>query len=418
MRVAVLGKGGREHCIVCELIESKTRPEIYVYPGSDAMLKIAKRIEIPQASTGCDELVKTMKKIRIDLCIVGSEQYLEDGIADRCIENRIAVFGPVKSSARLETSKVFGKEFMRRNNIPTADFNIAYNDKELMNLIKVYPVVLKYDGLAAGKGVSICYDEKEVKNYINDVFTLKKFGQIKPVIVEECLQGKELSVICAVSDGAYRIFPCARDYKRLFDGDKGPNTGGMGAVASTSLITANLFLEIKSKIIEPTIKALLKNELSYRGFLYFGLILTDAGPKVLEYNCRFGDPEAQAILPLIDGDFTRFIYKAAKGVIDDSLISSRKGWCTCLVLASQRYPYESDKGAEIKGLEAIRMARVYHSGTYFENGCYKVSGGRALSVSAIGYNRESAVSRVYSEIEKIYFEGMQYRRDIGRLHFE
>ena len=415
MKVIVVGKGGREHALVTALNESESTSEVFCYPGSDAILEIAK--PLPGEINDVESLVNAMLAAEIDLCVGGEESWLAKGLADRARAEGIPTWGPVRDSAQLEASKEFAKEFMVRHNIPTGGYDAAEGYDSAKAAIKSYPTVLKFDGLAAGKGVAICIDENEADSFLKEVFVEKRFGDGR-VLIEEYLEGPEVSVIAAVADGNYQIFTPARDYKRLADGDQGLNTGGMGAVASRSLIDSELLKQIESDVIEPSVEGLIKDNLDFKGFLYAGLMLTKDGPKVLEYNCRFGDPEAQAVLPLIKGDFAAYLMHGAKGDLNDSLIDFDEGWSICLVLASAGYPNSSRNEDLINGLDLIQDARVYHAGTKKNSeGHYVTNGGRVLAVVGRGDTRESAVEHSYKEAKKINFDGNQRRSDIGRMHF-
>ena len=415
MKVIVVGKGGREHALVTALNESESTSEVFCYPGSDAILEIAK--PLPGVINDVESLVNAMLAAEIDLCVGGEESWLAKGLADRAREEGIPTWGPVRDSAQLEASKEFAKEFMVRHNIPTGGYDAAEDYDSAKAAIKSYPTVLKFDGLAAGKGVAICIDENEADSFLKEVFVEKRFGDGR-VLIEEYLEGPEVSVIAAVADGKYQIFTPARDYKRLADGDQGLNTGGMGAVASRSLIDSELLKQIERDVIQPSVEGLIKDNLDFKGFLYAGLMLTNDGPKVLEYNCRFGDPEAQAVLPLIKGDFAAYLMSGAKGELIDSLIDFDEGWSICLVLASAGYPNSSRNEDLINGLDLIQDARVYHAGTKKNSeGHYVTNGGRVLAVVGRGDTRESAVEYSYKEAEKINFDGNQRRSDIGRMHF-
>jgi phosphoribosylamine--glycine ligase len=287
-----------------------------------------------------------------------------------------------------------------------------------MSAIKKYPTVLKFDGLAAGKGVAICADESEAESFLKEVYVDGRFGDGR-VLIEEFLEGPEVSVIAAVSDGEYQIFTPARDYKRLADGDEGLNTGGMGAVASRVLIDKDLLSLIDREVIKASVDGLISDGMDFRGFLYAGLMLTEDGPKLLEYNCRFGDPEAQAVLPLVGGDFSSYLFEAATGNLQEDLISFDESWSICLVLASAGYPNSSRSDDVIRGLDSVEGVRVYHAGTKMnENGEYATNGGRVLAVVGRGDDRESAVRNSYNEAIKVSFDGDQRRSDIGLMHFE
>ncbi|MEC9036168.1 MAG: phosphoribosylamine--glycine ligase [Verrucomicrobiota bacterium] len=416
MKVIVVGKGGREHALVTALAESESSPEVYCYPGSDAIFDLAK--ELPGEISGVDSLVDAMVNEGIDFCVGGEESWLAKGLADRAREKGIPTWGPVSESAQLEASKEFAKEFMFRHNIPTGGYEVANDYESAMSAIKKYPTVLKFDGLAAGKGVAICSDQSEAESFLKEVYVDRRFGDGR-VLIEEFLEGPEVSVIAAVSDGQYQIFTPARDYKRLADGDEGLNTGGMGAVASRVLIDKDLLSLIDREVMKASVDGLVSDGMDFRGFLYAGLMLTDEGPKLLEYNCRFGDPEAQAVLPLVGGDFSSYLFEAAKGNLQDDLISFDESWSICLVLASAGYPDSSRNDDLINGLDSVEGVRVYHAGTKKnEDGQYVTNGGRVLAVVGRGDDRESAVKNSYNEAAKVSFDGNQRRSDIGRMHFE
>jgi len=417
MRILVVGKGGREHALVTALHESPTETEIYCFPGSDAIFEIAKPVE----ATDLKSLGEFMKSAEIDLCVSGEESYLvkDEGLAAVCESVGVPCWGPPRESAQLEASKYFAKEFMIRNEIPTADYTLARNLSEGLDAIKHYPIVLKYDGLAAGKGVAVCSGESSAEEFLVNVFSEEKFGDA-PVLVEQCLHGREVSIFAAVSDGDYQIFAPARDYKRLKEDDEGPNTGGMGSVACRSgLIDQALLEQIEREVVKPTVDGLMKEGLPYRGFIYFGLMLTEDGPKILEYNCRFGDPEAQAVMPLVTGDLAQYIFHAAQGTLKPDLIDFSDAWSICVVLASKGYPAKPITGDVITGMDDVSGARVYHAGTKKNAaGDYETAGGRVLAVVAQGETRQDAVKAVYGQVSKVDFKESQRRGDIGQLNFD
>ena len=414
MKIVLVGKGGREHALARALSESPSRPQLFACPGSEGMADVATPLpNLPDIPA----LVAWMRDHGINLCVAGEEAWLAQGLADACHLAGIPCFGPPKQAAQLESSKIYAKEFMTRHQVPTGGFTVVDSAEACRSAIQTYPTVLKYNGLAAGKGVAVCTDETMAGEFIDTVFIQKQFGEDK-VFVEEFLEGKEVSVICAVSDGKALYFTPARDHKRLKNNDEGPNTGGMGAVASRQLLPQETIEQIQREVIDPTLAGLVKDDLHYRGFLYFGIILTRQGPKVLEFNCRFGDPEAQAVLPLIEGDFAEFLLQAAKGKIDPDLIQFHEGWSVCLVMATRDYPRASGSGDLISGLDALEKARVYHAGTRKRaDGGFETHGGRVLAVAATGDSRESARDTAYAELAKLHFNGAQYRTDIGTLHF-
>ena len=341
-----------------------------------------------------------------------------EGLANLCEREGIPCWGPHKQSAQLEASKEFAKEFMQRHDIPTGGATGCADADEARAAINgVYPTVLKFDGLAAGKGVAVCADEASAEEFLQEVMVERKFGDGR-LLVEECLVGPEVSIFAAVVDGEYLIFTPARDYKRALDGDLGSNTGGMGAVASRQLIDAALLETIEETIVKPTVNGLLKDGLPYRGFIYFGLMITAEGPKIIEYNCRFGDPECQAVMPLVGGDLAEFCAHGATGKLSPELLSFSDGWSVCLVRASAGYPDSSRSGDVISGIENVVNGKVYHAGTKKNAaGEWETNGGRVLAVVAGGETRESAVKAAYAELKYVSFDGMQSRSDIGVFNF-
>lgn len=416
MKVLVVGKGGREHAIITALSESETETEIYSFPGSDAIFTLAKPVE----AEGVSSLIAYMKAEGIDLCVAGEESYLvkEEGLANACEAAGIPCWGPPKEAAQLEASKEFAKEFMVRHAIPTGGY-ASVNDIDAAReaIGGKYPTVLKFDGLAAGKGVAVCLDEAMAEEFLDEVLVQRKFGEGR-LLVEEFLTGPEISIFASVVNDQYQILAPARDYKRIGDGDEGPNTGGMGAVSSLEMLDDELRKTIDETIIRPTVEGLQKDGLPYHGFLYFGIMLTPDGPKILEYNCRFGDPEAQAVLPMIQGDFAAYVFAGAKGNLKPEMISFSPGWSICLVSASAGYPESSRSGDVISGLDAVEGARIFHAGTkQNSDGDFETAGGRVLVVVANADTRLGAVEKVYTESAKVSFDGMQRRTDIGVRNF-
>lgn len=417
MKVLVVGKGGREHAIITALDESPTDTELLAFPGSDAIFEIARPAE---GVSDLPTLIEFMKREGVELCVAGEESYLVtgEGLANACEANGIPCWGPPKEAAQLEASKEFAKEFMIRHNIPTGGYSATESADEAREAITGnIPIVLKFDGLAAGKGVAVCMEEESAQSFITEVLENRKFGAGR-LVIEEYLEGPEISIFVSVVGSDYQILAPARDYKRIFDGDQGPNTGGMGAVSSREMAEPELMAEIDATIVKPTIDGLIADGLPYRGFLYFGIMLTQQGPKILEYNCRFGDPEAEAVLPMVQGDFAAYVMAGAKGDLQPDLISFRDGWSICLVSASAGYPESSRSGDAISGLDEVVDARVFHAGTRKrDDGVFETNGGRVLVVTAHGRTRADAVSAVYRESEKITFDGMQRRSDIGTANF-
>ena len=416
MRILVVGKGGREHALVRALAESAQRPTLFCFPGSDAISELAQAV----AADGVESLVAWMQTHAIDLCVAGEESYLVkgEGLANLCSKAGIPCWGPPKESAQLEASKEFAKNFLLRNAIPTARATACATLAEALAAIAdEYPTVLKFDGLAAGKGVAVCPDAASAGEFLDEVFTQRRFGDGR-VLVEQCLTGPEVSVFAAIVDNSYLIFTPARDYKRIGEGDCGPNTGGMGAVASRQLIPPELLKQIETQIVRPTVAGLRREGLPYRGFLYFGIMLTPAGPQVIEYNCRFGDPECQAVMPLVRGDLAGFCLAGAQGLLRADLLAFDEGWSVCVILASADYPESSRSGDLITGLNAVGGARIYHAGTRRSAaGRWETHGGRVVAVVAGGASRAEAVAQAHAAADHIHFAGLQRRRDIGILHF-
>lgn len=414
MKILVVGKGGREHALVRAFAESPTETELFCFPGSDAIFEMAGKVEAEDLPT----LIDWMKKAGVDLCVAGEESFLvkDEGLANACEAAGIPCWGPHKQSAQLEASKEFAKQFMDRHRIPTAEAIAVDSLADARHAIGgKYPVVLKFDGLAAGKGVAVCFDQESAEAFLKEVFTEQRFGPGR-VLVEEFLSGPEVSIFAAVVDDQYLVFVPARDYKRIGEGDLGPNTGGMGAVASRQLISNELLTQIEREIIEPTVAGLRRDGLPYRGFLYFGLMITEDGPKVIEYNCRFGDPECQAVMPLVKGDLAEFCAAGAAGKLRRDVIAFEQGWSVCVVLASAGYPESSRNGDVITGIENAPL--VYHAGTSRgDDNDWQTNGGRVLAVVATGGTLKHAVAKVYKEAEGVDFSDSQRRSDIGTLHF-
>jgi phosphoribosylamine--glycine ligase len=416
MKILVVGKGGREHALVRALAESPCLPQMYCYPGSDAIFSLAQPVPVDSLQG----LISWMITEKIDLCVAGEESYLvkDEGLANLCEKAGIPCWGPHKQSAQLEASKEFSKAFLLRHRIPTAMATVVDTREQALDAIAgKFPTVLKFDGLAAGKGVAVCPDEASADHFLQEVLVQKRFGPGR-LLVEDCLTGPEVSIFAAIVDDHYLIFTPARDYKRALDADQGPNTGGMGAVASRQLIDAETLATIQQTIIEPTVRGLRQENLPYRGFLYFGLMLTPDGPKVIEYNCRFGDPECQAVMPLVKGDLAQFCLEGARGVLRPECIDFSPGWSVAVILSSAGYPETSRNGDPISGLDDVTQARIYHAGTKRDaDGTWTTHGGRVLAIVATANDRVSAAALAHREAAKVQFPGSQRRSDIGIMHF-
>jgi len=417
VKICVIGKGGREHALIRALRESASDPEVFCFPGSEAIHGIEGAGKVD--AHDLDSLMAWMTMAGIDLCVAGEESYLVtgEGLANRCHDAGIPCWGPPFAAAQMEASKEFAKEFMFRHEIPTGAAAGCGDIAEARAAIAgKYPTVLKFDGLAAGKGVAVCLDEASAEAFLQEVMVERRFGPGR-LLVEECLIGPEISIFAAVSGSDYLILTPARDYKRIGEGDEGPNTGGMGAVASRQLADREFMKRIDEEIVGPTVAGLEKDALNYKGFLYFGLMLTADGPKIIEYNCRFGDPECQAVMPLVSGDLAQFCLEGAKGNLQPDLLSFSEGWSVCCILASAGYPESSRAGDVIRGLDKVTDARVYHAGTKKVGEDWATNGGRVLAIVAGGETREAAVEKAHAEAAKVTFDGSQRRADIGRMHF-
>lgn len=417
MRVLVVGSGGREHAMVWKIAQSRQVKKIYAAPGNGGMAALATLVDIKADDvTGlCD----FAKKKRIDLTVVGPEAPLVKGIVDEFEENNLRIFGANKNTAQLEGSKVFAKELMKELGVPTADFKIFDNKDKALSYInkKGAPLVVKADGLAAGKGVFVCATEREAEEAIESIMVKRAFGSSGDrVVIEDCLEGEEASII-VVSDGE-NIVPLAssQDHKRIYDDDKGPNTGGMGAYSPAPLVEGKVFQDTLELVIYPIIRGLKKKGIPCKGVLYAGIMVKENKPYVLEFNVRFGDPETQAIFPRMKSDLVDLIESSIDGRLKEVKSVWDERYCVSVVLASGGYPGKYQKEKLITGLkeaEDLQDITLFHAGTKKQNSDYLTSGGRVLAVTALGNTIEEAIKRSYQAIGKINFEGMHYRKDIG-----
>lgn len=415
MKVLVVGSGGREHAL-CWKIAQRPGTEVYVAPGNIGMVDVATLVNIKVDDIA--GLVDFAKAEGIDLTVVGPELPLTLGIVDAFQEAGLACFGPNKAAAKLEGSKAFSKELMKKYGIPTAAFD-TFTDvdkaKAFVDEIGV-PCVVKADGLAAGKGVIICMTREEADKAIEDMLTDHAFGDASAtIVIEEYMVGPEVSVL-AFADGK-TVLPMvsAQDHKRIFDGDKGPNTGGMGAYSPAPVYTEALSAEVNKTIIEPTIAAMAAEGTPFTGILYTGLMLTEKGPRVLEYNVRFGDPETQPIMVRMKSDIVALFQACVDGKLDEATLEWHDEAAVCVIMASGGYPASSEKGVPIYGLDdiAAEEAIVFHSGTAEKDGEIVTNGGRVLGVTAKDATIKGAIDKAYAAVEKINFDHMQFRRDIG-----
>jgi phosphoribosylamine---glycine ligase len=420
MRVLVIGGGAREHALVRRLAAERDVDAVVCAPGNPGIARQAKVAAIDPGNL--DAVSELAERERIDFTIVGPELPLSLGIADRFAAEGRLLFGPTAAAARLESSKAFAKALMSRHGIPTARFQTCETTDEAMDAIASrefgFPVVLKADGLAAGKGVVIADDRASAERAILDAMRDRKFGAAgERLVIEECLSGPEVSFF-AVSDGSRAVpIGTAQDHKRIFDGDRGPNTGGMGAFAPSPLVGRELEARIMQEIVDPVIAGMAAEGQAFRGFLYAGLMLTPKGPKVIEFNVRLGDPEAQVVLPLIEEPLLPLLLAAANGRLAQPRLRIGRGALVGVVMASRGYPESSESGQPISGTEvaeAVAGVDLYHAGTAWRGGQLVTAGGRVLTVVGRGADYGEAIARAYEGAGRIAFDGMQYRRDIGR----
>ena len=417
MKILVIGSGGREHALVWKLSQSAGVDRIFCAPGNAGTAQLAENVAI--SATDLPALVRFAKENGVDLTVVGPDDPLAAGIVDLFHTEKLRVFGPTKSAARLESSKIFAKELMREQGIPTAtaktfsESETAIRYAEQLNS----PIVIKADGLALGKGVIIAPDIDTAKSTISSMMNDGRFGEAgRRIVIEEFLHGTECSLHALVGGKSYRLLETARDHKRIFDGDKGPNTGGMGAFSPANNWNSAMATQFDNKIMRPMLRGLNQQGVEFRGLLFPGLMITTDGARVLEFNCRFGDPETQAILPRMKSDLLPLLEATIDGQIDNHTIEWDERACVAVVLASGGYPDKYDTGKTISALDETAKlpdVQIFHAGTKRVNGQIVTAGGRVLAVSALGSTIEAARSRAYEAIAQIHFEGCHYRRDIA-----
>lgn len=419
MNVLVIGSGGREHAIAIQISKSKLLNKLYVAPGNTGTKLIA--ININLNIDNYSDVLNFCKDNDINLVVIGPEKPLVEGMADYLRDNNILVFGPSKKAAQLEARKSFSKHFMERHSIPTADF-IEFNESQFEEAVeyckkKNYPIVLKADGLAAGKGVLICNNFSEAKDGLKELFINKIFGKAgSKVVIEEFMEGEEASIFVITDGNNYVILPSAQDHKRIGDNDTGKNTGGMGAYSPAPIITDLLLNKIEDLVIKPTILGMADEDTPYNGCLYCGLMINNGEPKVVEFNCRFGDPETQAVLPLLEGDILELFYSTANNQININSVKYNGGSSVCVVAASKGYPDYFEKDFEIFGLNNIdNNCMVFHAGTKEVDGKIYSNGGRVLGITAINNSQNLSETKeiVYKNIKNIHFENIYYRNDIA-----
>ena len=417
MKVFVIGSGGREHAIVWKLRQSPRVTQIFCAPGNGGICDEAECV--PVDVKNIDALVQAASKIQPDLTVVGPEVPLALGVVDEFRRRGFRIFGPTAAAARLESSKIFAKEFMQRHRIPTAHFAICTTAAEIKEALPHFgtPIVVKADGLAAGKGVVIAQSREEASAVANEMLAGKMVGEAGArVVLEQYLEGEELSFL-VVSDGE-RVVPlvAAQDHKRVGDNDTGPNTGGMGAYSTPKIVDPQMREWLLNHVARPVVNAMREEGATFTGILYCGLMMTARGPMVLEFNCRFGDPETQPILMRLESDLLGAFIASAEGRISDGDFKWSDDATVCVVLASRGYPDTPELGKVISGIEEaekVEGVKVFHAGTRKENGVFVTSGGRVLGVTARGADLKTAVWRAYEAVGKISFEGMHYRKDIA-----
>lgn len=416
MKILVIGSGGREHALVWKLSQSRHLPQIFCAPGNAGTAQLA--VNVPIKAGDVEALLEFARRENIDLTIVGSEEPLTLGVVDRFMQHGLKIFGPTAAAAEIESSKIFAKRLMKKYGVPTAAFGDFDDAEAAATFIRRHdrPMVIKADGLAAGKGVLVCDSVEESLHAVDIVMRDKKFGPAgERVVVEERLTGDEASIF-AITDGQdYVLLPAAQDHKRVFDGDTGPNTGGMGAYAPAPMVTDDVLKKIRHTIIEPTIDAMRKEGRPYRGVLYCGLMMTADGPKVIEFNCRFGDPECQVLMPLLQTDLVDVCLAVAEQNLSTVTVSSSSDACACVVVASGGYPEAFQKGKAISGIDNAINDRVivFHAGTALQDGRLVTSGGRVLAVTAVAPTLREAVANAYAGVYNIRFDNMHYRNDIA-----
>lgn len=415
MNVLVIGNGGRENAIVWKLLQSTKVSKIYCSPGNGGTAELAENVPYE----GVEAAAEFAASHKIDLTVIGPEVYLAEGIVDHFRSKGLLVYGPTKAAAQLESSKAFSKDFMKKYNIPTAAYENFDNAEAAKAYIKAQgaPIVVKADGLAAGKGVVVAMDEAAALNAVDEIMTDKIFGSSGArVVIEEFMEGEEASLL-AFCDGkiAVPMLP-AQDHKRIGDGDTGPNTGGMGTYAPTTVVTDEISQRIVDEILNPTMQAMQAEGMPFVGTLFLGLMLTAKGPRLIEYNVRFGDPETQSVLSLLDSDLFEIFYDAAQGRLDSSKVVWKTGkTAVCVAIASGGYPGKYRTGLKISGLKDVVDSTVFHAGTKLDDdGAILTNGGRVLNVVCVADNIERAIVGAYADVKKIHFDEMYYRQDIAQ----
>ncbi len=421
MKILVIGGGGREHALVWKLANESCRPQVFCAPGNAGTAGMATNLEL--AAEDLPGLVAWAVKHRPDLTVVGPEAPLCAGITDALEQEGLRVFGPSRAAARMEGSKVFAKDIMVTAGVPTAQSSVFTEAGEALEFVRDIgvPIVIKAEGLAAGKGVTVCQTLEEAEQAISEALVDGVFGDAgRRILVEEFLVGEEVSVLALTDGSQVVLLASAQDHKRAYDRDEGPNTGGMGAYSPAPVLTPEMLPQIEREVFGRTLAELKKRGIAYKGVLYAGLMMTSKGPKVLEFNCRFGDPETQVILPRIDGDLIPALQACIDGTLAPGMVRYKPDACVCVVMAAGGYPGIYQKGREIRGLAAadgIPGAVVFHAGTRLTDGKVVTAGGRVLGVTALGKDLKAAVDRAYQAVGKISYEAAMFRRDIAAKAF-
>ena len=422
MKVLIVGGGGREHALAWAVARSEKVSKVYVAPGNGGTAMMGDKVgNVALKATDVDGLLRFALDESIDLTVIGPEQPLEAGIVDRFSDSGKKVFGPTKYAAQLETSKVFAKEFMRRNGIPTAAYEVFrdyVSAKDFLERTTVFPQVIKASGLAAGKGVIVAETRDDAMRAIDDLFEKRIFGKAADeVVIESFLTGQEASVFVLTDGTDYRFFLPSQDHKRIGDGDTGKNTGGMGAYAPAPLVSEEVLKKVEKQVVIPTLEGMRKEGSPYTGFLYIGLMIENGEPSVVEYNARLGDPEAQVVLPLLESDLVTVIEASLNGTLGEVSFEMKGEAATTVVLASKGYPDSYEKGKEISVVESklkeLDNVMLFHAGTSFDGGVLKTAGGRVLSVTAQAPTLKESIDLAYSAVGYVDFDGAYYRRDIG-----
>ena len=417
MKILVIGGGGREHTLVWKIKQSRKVSEVICAPGNGGIMEIVNCFPVP--AEDIDGLLSLAESKKIDLTVVGPEVPLVEGIVDRFQEKGLRIFGPTKKAAQIEGSKLFAKNLMKKYNIPTADFQNFKDSEEALSYLKnrKTPIVVKADGLAAGKGAFVCETEEEAVKAVKSIMVDKSFGDAgNSVVIEEFMTGEEVSIFVLTDGKDFLMLPSSQDHKPVYNDDKGPNTGGMGAYAPAPIADDDLLYKISKTIIQPVLDALRAEGHPYKGLLYAGLMVTESGPKVVEFTCRFGDPETQVVVPLIENDIVELFDATIDETISDINLKITPWYSVGVVIASGGYPDKYEKGKEIFGLDDVYLypkQKIFHAGTIIKNGKMYTNGGRVLCMNALNEDLNWAIEQAYFLVESVNFEKAYYRTDIG-----